>query len=169
MIWKVPFSIKLIRPSFPRIRWPSFSHWMLGMGLPKIWQCNWVVEPGAKVWLAGPWRMMGGTRSEGAVETESEVRWFEIHCWNVTELPSCYYIIQITFWFKPYVLYVLPKFQLEWSKIEFTVALQYVDHVPHSVMVVLFAHIFYTGKEKTQRPKKSFSTQQYTAIRSVII
>lgn len=67
MIWKVPFSIRLIRPSFPRILCPSFSHWMLGMGLPMMWQCNWVVEPGAKVWLAGPWRMMGGMRSEGAV------------------------------------------------------------------------------------------------------
>lgn len=66
MIWKVPLSIKLIRPSFPRILWPSFSHWMLGMGLPMMWQCSWAVEPGAKVWLAGPWRMMGGTRSEGA-------------------------------------------------------------------------------------------------------
>ncbi len=74
VIWKVPFSIKLTRPSFPRILWPSFSHWMLGMGLPMMWQCNWVVEPGAKVWLAGPWRMMGGTRSEGAIKTQNKFK-----------------------------------------------------------------------------------------------
>lgn len=66
VIWKVPFSIRLIRPLFPRILWPSFSHWMLGVGFPMMWQCSWVVVPGASVWLAGPWRMMGGTRSEGA-------------------------------------------------------------------------------------------------------
>lgn len=66
MIWKVPLSIKLTRPSLPRILWPSFSHWMLGNGFPMTWQCSWAVEPGAKVWLAGPCRMMGGTRSEGA-------------------------------------------------------------------------------------------------------
>lgn len=82
VIWKVPLSIKLIRPSFPRILWPSFSHWMLGRGLPMMWQCSWVVEPGVKVWLAGPWRMMGGTRSEGAVGTENRVRWFEMQTLN---------------------------------------------------------------------------------------
>ncbi|KAF3841518.1 hypothetical protein F7725_007380, partial [Dissostichus mawsoni] len=48
VIWKVPFSIRLMRPSLPRILWPSFSHWMLGMGLPMMWQCSWVEEPGAK-------------------------------------------------------------------------------------------------------------------------
>lgn len=72
VIWKVPFSIKLIRPLFPRILWPSFSHWILGVGFPMMWQCNWVLEPGAKVWLAGPWRMIGGTRSEGAKGTKKK-------------------------------------------------------------------------------------------------
>lgn len=71
VIWKVPFSIRLIRSSFPRILWPSFSHWMLGVGFPMMWQWSWAVEPGAKVWLAGPWRMMGGTRSEGAWGTDN--------------------------------------------------------------------------------------------------
>lgn len=66
VIWNVPFSIRLTRSS-PSILWPSFSHWMLGRGLPITWHCNWAVEPGANVWLAGPWRMIGGTRSEGAV------------------------------------------------------------------------------------------------------
>lgn len=65
-IWKVPFSIRLIRPSFTRILWPSFSHWILGIGFPMMWQCSCAVEPGAYVWFDGPCRMMGGTRSEGA-------------------------------------------------------------------------------------------------------
>lgn len=84
VIWKVPFSIKLIRPLFPRILWPSFSHWILGVGFPMMWQCNWVVEPGAKVWLAGPWRMMGGTRSEGAKGTKKTKtkQWCRIFNWK---------------------------------------------------------------------------------------
>lgn len=65
VICKVPFSIRLMRSSLPRILCPSRSHWMLGRGLPITWHCNWAVVPGASVWLAGPWRMMGGIRSDG--------------------------------------------------------------------------------------------------------
>ncbi len=72
VICKVPFSIRLMRSSLPRILWPSRSHWMLGRGLPITWHCNWAVVPGASVWLAGPWRMMGGIRSDGAKGEENE-------------------------------------------------------------------------------------------------
>lgn len=92
MIWKVPFSIRLIRPSFPRILWPSLSHWMLGVGLPMMWQCSWAVVPGANVWLAGPWRMMGGTRSEGAAGTGGK---WDYTLWVVA---SCHWRNTIIFW-----------------------------------------------------------------------
>lgn len=72
VICKVPFSIRLMRPSLPRILWPSRSHWMLGRGLPITWHCNWAEVPGTSVWLAGPWRMMGGIRSDGAKGEENE-------------------------------------------------------------------------------------------------
>lgn len=71
-ICKVPFSIKVVRGLFPWSISPSFSHEILTEGPPITRQCSCVVAPRDTVWLAGPWRIIGGTRPEGPTDSGRE-------------------------------------------------------------------------------------------------
>lgn len=69
LICRLPRSCKDMRGSFPSRLTPSFSQLMFGTGSPDAWHFKRATLSTPRVWLAGPWRMMGGGRS---VNTERE-------------------------------------------------------------------------------------------------
>lgn len=69
LICRLPRSCKDMRGSFPSRLTPSFSQLMVGTGSPDAWHFKRATLSTPRVWLAGPWRMMGGGRS---VNTERE-------------------------------------------------------------------------------------------------
>ena len=65
-MYRVPLAITLSWTSSPCSHCPSFFHWTLGWGFPLTLHGSHTEEPSASVWLAGPWRMMGGSPSREA-------------------------------------------------------------------------------------------------------
>lgn len=63
LIWSVPWSWMDVRGSLPRKVKPSLSQLMTGRGSPVALHLSRAVPSTARVWLTGPWRMMGGGRS----------------------------------------------------------------------------------------------------------
>lgn len=71
-ICNVPFSIKVSRGVFPWSLSPSFSHEISTEVPPFTRQYSCAVAPRDTVWLAGPWRMIGGIRPEGPASLSEE-------------------------------------------------------------------------------------------------
>lgn len=62
-IWRLPWSSRENRGSFPSRLAPFFLQVTVGSGSPDAWHLSRVTPPRACVWLDGPCLMMGGGRS----------------------------------------------------------------------------------------------------------
>lgn len=77
LIWRLPSSCRDMRGSLPSRFTPSFSQLMVGTGSPDAWHFSRAILSIARVWFAGPCRMIGG-----GLSVKTDQKWKKDHIYH---------------------------------------------------------------------------------------